>query len=298
MWKQCLCATILVLVAVNGQLTPAQHAFLRKGASKRIQNDLDFLPRLVQISFHDCKGGCDGCVDVHGNHGNKGLDSTLDMILKFRNDFAPQLSRADVIAFLGIESLRLGAQFANGTVNVPYSIGRQDCDLSNGFPHRDLPHGTVLNTVELLSGDFALTDREAVALMGCHSLGGAHTDRSGFQGDWDSHPHQLDNGFFLNLASGDWVPKAFNNANVNSTAWTRPNSNFIMLHADMAMLKRFTVGDPHETASCSTMSECEDASSSQIIFDFARNQGSFHTELSSAFKKMLDGDGTGLQFVA
>lgn len=33
---------------------------------------MTFLPRLVQMSFHDCKGGCDGCVDVHGNHGNKG----------------------------------------------------------------------------------------------------------------------------------------------------------------------------------------------------------------------------------
>ena len=34
------------------------------------------------------------------------------------------------------------------------------------------------------------------------------------------------------------------------------------------------------------------------IFDFARSQSNFHNEVGSAFKKMLDGNGAGLQFVA
>lgn len=63
-------------------------------------------------------------------------------------------------------SVTLTGYLSDGTVNVPYSIGRQDCDSSQGFPHRDLPHGTVLDSVQLLMDDFALTDREAVALLG------------------------------------------------------------------------------------------------------------------------------------
>ncbi|KAF6026862.1 hypothetical protein EB796_014846 [Bugula neritina] len=289
---------ILLVTVAAADLTPSQHAFLQRGLVKRLRQDMTFLPRLVQISFHDCVGGCDGCVDTEGNPGNRGLKSTVDFARKFKNDYAPQLSLADIFALLGTESLKQAARFANGTVDIPYSIGRRDCNSAQGFPNRHLPHGTILNTIPLLQDEFGLTAREAVALMGCHSLGGAHTSRSGFAGTWDGHPGRLDNGFFLNMASGDWVAKPFRNRFVNSTAWTRPDSNFLMLHADMSMLKNYDVSGPFDEPSCTTMDECTDAPSAHIIFDFARNQKEFHDELGPAFRKMVDGNGAGLTLVA
>lgn len=38
-----------------------------------------------------------------------GLDETYQWVQSFRNDYAPYLSLADVIAFCGIEALKIGA---------------------------------------------------------------------------------------------------------------------------------------------------------------------------------------------
>jgi len=51
----------------------------------------------------------------------------------------------------------------------------------------------------------------------------------------------------------------------SSTAWTRPDSNFLMLHADMSMLKNYDVSGPFDEPSCTTMDECTDAPSAHIV---------------------------------
>jgi catalase (peroxidase I) len=50
-----------------------------------------------------------------------------------------------------------------------------------------------------------LTNQEFVALMGGHSLGQMHTDRSGYTGAWTTSPTKLDNSYFVNLVNYDWV---------------------------------------------------------------------------------------------
>ena len=52
-----------------------------------------------------------------------------------------------------------------------------------------------------------------ILLAGCHSLGSCHRNRSGFHGDWDARPQTIDSGFYLNLASNDWIIQ--NNTNEN-----------------------------------------------------------------------------------
>ena len=57
---------------------------------------------------------------------------------------------------------------------VPYSIGRKDCDSSQGMPKRNLPGHTLLDGVSYLKDAFDLNTKEAVALLGkymcMHSL--------------------------------------------------------------------------------------------------------------------------------
>lgn len=53
----------------------------------------------------------------------------------------------------------------------------------------------------------------------------------------------------------------------SSTAWTRPHSNFLMLHADMAMVKDYTVSGPIDMPSCVTMDACPSARTEEIVRD-------------------------------
>lgn len=54
----------------------------------------------------------------------------------------------------------------DNTVDIPYSIGRPDCDSSKGMPTRPLPEHDTLHSIPLLKDMFDLDDEEAVALLG------------------------------------------------------------------------------------------------------------------------------------
>jgi len=45
--------------------------------------------------------------------------------------------------------------------------------------------------------------QEFVALMGSHTLGFAHAERSGVQGRWTQNPHVFDNSYFKEVLLGD-----------------------------------------------------------------------------------------------
>ena len=66
------------------------------------------------------------------------------------------------------------SKLEDNTVLVPYSIGRKDCDSSQGMPKRNLPGHTLLDGVSYLKDAFDLNTKEAVALLGkymcMHSL--------------------------------------------------------------------------------------------------------------------------------
>ena len=42
-------------------------------------------------------------------------------------------------------------------------------------------------------------DKEYVAIMGSHCLGGARKDRSGFEGTWTKEPLKFDNTYYMEL---------------------------------------------------------------------------------------------------
>ena len=47
------------------------------------------------------------------------------------------------------------------------------------------------------------TIEDYVALMGSHTLGFAHDDRSGFKGRWTMNPHVFDNSYFKEVLLGE-----------------------------------------------------------------------------------------------
>jgi hypothetical protein len=110
-----------------------------------LRQDQPLGPKFVRLGFHDCVGGCDGCVDLR-NPDNGGLDlpiAALEMIVADHENLSIGFSRADIWALAAL----LGADMAQGTDRVDFSmqwVGRQNCQGSPELgPNRELPPADI-----------------------------------------------------------------------------------------------------------------------------------------------------------
>ena len=78
------------------------------------------LATMVRLSFHDCVGGCDGCLNIENedNNGLADLVVALDIVY-LENGFNETLSRADHWAIMGIWAVQNTIDNAN---NAGYSV--------------------------------------------------------------------------------------------------------------------------------------------------------------------------------
>lgn len=83
-------------------------------------------------------------------------------------------------------------------------------------------------------GRLGFDDQETVALIGAHSLGRAHTDRSGFDGPWDFSPTVFTNEFFKLLLSEKWAPKKWDG---NFQYTDNSTKSLMMLPTDYALIQ-------------------------------------------------------------
>jgi Peroxidase len=137
--------------------------------------------KIVRLSFHDCVGGCDGCVDM-SNLDNTGLDIPINtlqpIVTKYAQGANALLTRADVWALAGLTAAA-NAQVAT-SVSFPLTlVGRPTCaNFPNGTeatragPARSMPsaHLTSSQLVDFFATNFGFTANETVAIMGAHTL--------------------------------------------------------------------------------------------------------------------------------
>ena len=176
---------------------------------KVLINDLfdarsDRYAHVVRAAFHDCVGGCDGCIN-RNNPGNAGpMLETLKAMDKIYDAKAKKLmSRADFYILTAITGLEESLKFNNRNlrsnyirpVKFKFRYGRCDCQTSpttnvdRTFPGGEFGYDEVM---DYLNEEFGLNQREVVALMGAHTLGGASGAMgSGFQGFWKEAQLQL-----------------------------------------------------------------------------------------------------------
>jgi catalase (peroxidase I) len=137
--------------------------------------------KFIRLSFHDCVGGCDGCVDM-ANLDNTGLNLPIASLAPVVTKYATAntaLTRADVWALAGL----VAAQNSQGnTTNFDFPltrIGRPVCaNLTNGAPatlagpDRKLPsaHVTTQQLLDFFATNFGFNDNETVAIMGAHTV--------------------------------------------------------------------------------------------------------------------------------
>lgn len=115
-----------------------------------------------------------------------------------------RLSWADLIVLAGTVAVETASN-----VTLPFCGGRTDADDGTGAESlSSLVNGSTLDTMEDVLETIAisgLTQREYVALVGGHSIGRMHPERSGYTGSWTTSGTVLSNEYYQNLLDETWV---------------------------------------------------------------------------------------------
>lgn len=233
--------------------------------------------KFVRHGFHDCVGGCDGCVDMT-NGDNAGLDvpiAALEPVVDMFSHFG--VTRADIWVLAALEGVS-GSLPDEDAANYEFAmewIGRPTCEDANTDaecvedtctqdrgPDRILPSPS-LDTHDLLeyfSTEFGFDERDTVAIMGAHTLGTLVRENSGYNGvnGWLGNTRQFGNGYYNDLVGGASATDLFEN-HMKSANWeqvfidnsllTTPdrwewergtNPHFVMVNSDMALVRNLT----------------------------------------------------------
>jgi hypothetical protein len=193
---------------------------VRKKLEELVAQNPVLKPKFVRLGFHDCVGGCDGCVDL-GNPDNNGLNIPIDALESLVAEYERDgVTRADIWALAATVGV---AKSQGPNEALPYSFhwyGRTNCE-DNGFtcpvsnpscdpsrtgPDQALPssHLTTSGILHFFFEEFGFSDRETAALMGVHSIGTASRQNSGFDGPngWVFNNKVLSNGYYDMLIGG------------------------------------------------------------------------------------------------
>mmetsp|Transcript_11855 Transcript_11855/g.21438 ORF Transcript_11855/g.21438 Transcript_11855/m.21438 type:complete len:300 (-) Transcript_11855:56-955(-) len=189
------------------------------------------MPLMVRLAWHDAgtydketkTGGANASIrfDPEITHGaNAGLKIAIDLLEPIKQA-VPEISYADLYQLASIH----GIEFAGGP-KIPFKLGREDapdpakCTEDGRLPDANerMPH---LRNVFYRMG---MTDQEIIALSGAHTLGRAHSDRSGFEDKaWTVNPLTFDNAYFVELLAK------------NNPALLRLNSDEALLDEEQMM---------------------------------------------------------------
>jgi len=265
----------------------------------------------VRIAFHDCVGGCDGCIN-RNNPDNFGfMFDSLDVMDKIYDEgYKQAMSRADFYILTGVTALEESLQFNNANLTSSYlqpvrfnfKYGRCDCPTSpsttadRGFPGGHLGYQGVM---DFFRQEFGFNERESVAIMGAHTLGGASGAKgSGFDGFWKENgvaASRLNNRYYTLLADGSvtWenldrsVVTGFPEERWQWVGGTTPQGTPapFMLNADVCLIKDIQTNSKGKS-SCQ-FKDCAFSPSARYVLEFAGNGDSWMREFSRVWDKMV-----------
>ncbi|XP_013412191.1 putative ascorbate peroxidase [Lingula anatina] len=270
----------------------------------------------VRLAFHDCVGGCDGCVDF-SNADNAGLQTVVGLLDALYGDtsngISALISRADFYALAGIVGVEVGASLqrrcgrncVNPTPSVTFRYGRTDCDPAT-VATRSFPSGiaNLTKTLQFFANEFSFTSRETVALLGAHTLGEAHRENSGFRGRWVPRKDSFDNDYFVKLADGggvSWSQTSLQRGTLFQ--WDGDDASgrgHMMLNSDMVLYRDISPNaTTGQTLTCPTNAAlCPYAATKDIVEEFAADNAGWMAEFSVVFEKMIEHGSTNLQLPA
>jgi hypothetical protein len=217
--------------------------------------------KFVRLGFHDCVGGCDGCVNL-SNPDNNGLELPIDQLAPIVDQYTGTgITRADVWAIAAM----VGANDSQAQNNAAqdYEVawyGRPTCNdiTGKGGPDPELPSADLdsRGLGLFFLNEFQFTPRDTAAILGAHSLGELSQTNSGFTGQWVRRNEVLDNVYYSEivgagdtldeqLAAPNWtVEQVLNNAPIpDRFQWRRGGAGStderVFLNADIALVRDF-----------------------------------------------------------
>jgi len=197
--------------------------------------------KFLRLAFHDCVGGCDGCVDLT-NPENAGLlvpiAALRPIVLKHVKLGGVLNSRADLwalaatvaanvtqtkIAFKMDGNKRVDCENAN-LVCLNSTGGKQPCSDVRG-PHRIIP-GIDTNSHDLIkffANEFGFSIKDTVAIMGAHTVGELSKGNSGVDGPngWLLDNQVLNNAYYKELIGGTSASDSLDIHIDNAPGWTK-----------------------------------------------------------------------------
>jgi len=251
---------------------------IRKDIAKILDNndydDGSYGPVLVRLAWHASGtydkgtggGGSNGATmrfHPEASHGaNAGLGVARQILEPIKNA-NPNISYADLWTLAGVVAIE-----EMGGPKISWRPGRSDapdnksCPPDGRLPDASKSHDHVRDIFYRMG----FNDGEIVALIGAHSIGRCHKDRSGFDGPWTRAPTTFSNEYFKLLLSEKWAEKKWKGPrqfeNVSS------GSDLMMLPADMALLA--------------------DPKFKKYVEIYAKDQKLFFDEFAKAFSRLLE----------
>jgi catalase (peroxidase I) len=192
---------------------PFDAAQIRKEIEDIISNDLSYGPLLVRLAWHEAaswhKGLKNGAPNTASMRfkpecaygGNAGLEKARDILEPIKKRH-PTISYADLWAFASVVAIS-----EMGGPEIPFRYGRVDAKDGSVCAEARLPDAaqTQQHIRDTFTSRFGFDDKEAVALLGAHSVGECHANRSGFVGPWTHDRYGFDNSFYSELLENDWI---------------------------------------------------------------------------------------------
>uniref|UniRef100_A0A7S4AAC2 Plant heme peroxidase family profile domain-containing protein n=2 Tax=Pseudo-nitzschia australis TaxID=44445 RepID=A0A7S4AAC2_9STRA len=230
-----------------------------------IRNDGDLTGKFLRLVFHDCIGGCNGCVDM-ANPDNAGLDKPVNVLEPIANSFLDRgLTRTDIWMLAGLVAIETAVPSEHRDILFDlHWIGRRtceemiDCGVDFGGnptvctamrgPHVGQAHATAgtKSIQTFFENEFNFNPQQVTALMGAHSVGKMSRENSGFSGRWDLSEATFDGGYWIELVG---EPPDFSLEDVinddlpgipNRRQWRgviNEDSRVTMLHTDIALVR-------------------------------------------------------------
>lgn len=123
----------------------------------------------------------------------------IEEIKEDGNHITAMLSYADLIQLGGYAAV----EYTGGPTMI-FRMGRVDAEESEineqgRLPDPNEPQETILAKMTRMG----FSKQDFVAIMGSHTIGFAHADRSGFQGRWTMNPHVFDNTYYKEVLLGE-----------------------------------------------------------------------------------------------
>lgn len=219
---------------------------------KRRGDGTSLIGTFVRLAWH-CSGTYSAVDQTGGSQGGRirftpertwGANAGLDIPMKALEpvkQLHPKLTYADLYTFAGVVS----AEYA-GSYHVPYRLGRIDFEDGDTSPEDgrlpDADKGSMKKTAQHMRDIFhrmGFSDREMVCLIGAHTLGRCHIDRSGYWGPWNKAENKFNNALFSFLLDMKWTQKKTHEGKrwKGPMQYENPSGELMMLPSCIAMIE-------------------------------------------------------------